>query len=301
VTATIKGMSLPDLAAFSADVKKLVEHEKRATGPTSERGKLRAALNATRHGLAGRQILLPGENEQMYVEKLDNIFIALAPQNAAEAEVTALIGDDLWKLGRLERIERGVLLGRIEELLGLTGSAEKAGHLSAAMKGLAEAITAWEQEPTPEASDAEFIHRLGQLGRAVSVVEDTVTEVPKALVEACSRHLDRLRNRSGGAVVEIDARAQLGLAARMLMARLLEEGDKVDATQDQLRACIAGLALPDKAEFAKLAKYRSMLELGLQRRLATLEQLRKLRTDKAASAEDDERARDFRVRLRLVH
>ena len=69
----------------------------------------------------------------------------------------------------------------------------------------------------------------------------------------------------------------------------------------ELRKAIAGIALPDKDELTKLAKYTAMLEASLQRRLAALAQLREILAGRTSGEQDAERAREFRVRLRLVH
>jgi hypothetical protein len=122
---------------------------RRGTGPTTATGKARSALNAVRHGLAGRGLLLPGEDVREYEERLDGIFASLGPWNDAEAELAALIGDDIHKLNRLAKLEKGISLGRIEELLALTGSGEKAGIITNAIQALGQALVAWSAEPMP--------------------------------------------------------------------------------------------------------------------------------------------------------
>ena len=72
--------------------------------------------------------------------------------------------------------------------------------------------------------------------------------------------------------------------------------DAEEAAQDELRTAISGIALPDEAELKKLARYRRMLEDSLQRRLAALDQLRRLTAGKA----DVEKAKEYRVKLRVV-
>ena len=89
-------------------------------------------------------------------------------------------------------------------------------------------------------------------------------------------------------------------SCRVLMATLLDMGRDQDVEQDRLRAAIAGIALPDVAELKKLARYRSMLELSLERRLAALEQLRKITAGNVVGEKDVERAKEFRVKLRVV-
>ena len=62
----------------------------------------------------------------------------------------------------------------------------------------------------------------------------------------------------------------------------------------------AAISLPDEGELKKLARYRKLLEEGLQRRLLALEQMRKMNEGRAAE-QGSERAKEFRVKLRLVH
>jgi hypothetical protein len=89
-------------------------------------------------------------------------------------------------------------------------------------------------------------------------------------------------------------------ATRQVMGLLLDRGQREDAAQDALRANIAGIALPDVAELKNLARYRKMLEDPLQRRLAALDQLRRLTAGKVAGQTDMERAKEYRVKLRVV-
>jgi hypothetical protein len=279
---------------------KKVTSKTTATGPRTEKGKLRSALNATRHGLAGRGLLLPGEDAARYQERLDGVFAALAPQDDAQAEVVALVGDDLHKLNRLAEIERGVTLGRIEQLLGLTDSAEKAGIIGNAITVMGSALVAWSEQPIPTEKDDAFTRRFRTMAGAVAVVEATVTDISSATLETCNELLTQLHGRRGEAEVPQAAYAELFQAARQLLTDLLDRGHAQDAAQDELRAAIAGIALPDKEELAKLARYRSMLETSLQRRLGALEQLRRLSAGMVAGQADAEKAKEYRVKLRVV-
>jgi hypothetical protein len=81
---------------------------------------------------------------------------------------------------------------------------------------------------------------------------------------------------------------------------LLDRGLAEEAAQEELRANISGIALPNKEELAKLAKYRTMLETSLQRRLAALDQIRKIAANSAASEPVVGKAKEYRVKLRVV-
>lgn len=98
--------------------------------------------------------MLPGEDAQAYTQPMDAIFCALAPENEAEAELAAFVGDDLHRLDRLARVEKGLTLGRIEELLALTGTTEEGATTANAINALGSALTRWCTAPTPATTDA---------------------------------------------------------------------------------------------------------------------------------------------------
>lgn len=294
-----EAMALADIKDFTAAVAKLTSATK-ATGPKTEKGKLRSALNATRHGLSGRGLLLPGEHQAEYEARLDGIFTAMAPQDDAEAELVALVADDIWKLGRLAKIEKGVTLGRIEELLAMTSTAEKAGVTGSAIQALGTALAAWTAEPIPIERNTEFKRRLDAMVNAVNLVEATVVGVPADLVETCNDLVARLHGNRGETVVDRVTCVEFFEAARQVMGLLLDRGHAEEAAQEELRAAITGIALPDEAELTKLARYRKMLEDSLQRRLAALDQLRRITAGKVSGQADGEKAKMYRVKLRVV-
>jgi hypothetical protein len=292
-------MKLNDINKLGVEVKKLAA-ESRATGPKTEAGKLRSALNATRHGLAGKNLLLPGEDPAEYEARMDELFSTLAPKDEGEAQLAALVADDIWKLSRLAKIEKGVSLARIEELLGLTGAGEKAGIIVNAITTMGNALVSWSAEPVPTTRTPDFDRRYSTMSEAVALVDATVTGIPLNLIDACDAALDEVRGKRGEVEIPGATYMQVFETCRVLMATLLDMGRDQDVEQDRLRAAIAGIALPDVAELKKLARYRSMLELSLGRRLAALEQLRKLTAGNVAGEKDLERAKEYRVKLRLV-
>ena len=292
-------MDTADIRNLAAKVNKLADGA-RSTGPRTEAGKLRSALNATRHGLAGRNLLLPGEDPVEYETRMDEIFSTLAPRDAGEAQLVALVADDTWKLGRLARIEKGITLGRIEELLALTGSGKKAGTIVNAIHQMGNALVTWTAEPVPTTRSPDFNRRYTTMAEAVALVHATVIGIPVSLIEACDAALDEVRGKRDDVAISLSSYTQVFQVARELMTALLDTGRAQDVEQDELRAAIAGIALPDEAELKKLARYRSMLELSVQRRLVALEQLRKLVAGNEAGEKDLERAKEFRVRLRIV-
>lgn len=250
--------------------------------------------------MAGKNLLLPGEDPAEYASRLDGIFTAMAPRDDAEAEIVALVADDLWKLGRLARIEKGVTLGRIEELLAQTGTGEKASITGNAITTLGTALVTWSKQPIPIGRDDELARRVREMSSAVGFVEATVPGVPADRIGRCDDLPSDLHGKPDGAPVAAEVYGALFDAAREVMTVLLDRGHAEEAAQEELRASISGIALPNKEELAKLAKYRTMLELSLQRRLAALDQIRKLAAGSAINGGDVGKAKEFRVKLRVV-
>ncbi len=273
----------------------------RGTGPRSEKGKLRSSLNAVRHGLAATHMLLPGEDSGEYERRMDAVFVALDPKDEAQAQLVALIADDLWKLERLGKIEQGITLGRIEELLGHTDSSEDAATTTKAIHALGNALTTLALDPVPAERGVEFYRRVRTISSALDLVASVVPDLPGELMQACEPLVtDLLLAPKAETNVPMPAYVALYEAARQVMVRLLERGDRVHAVQEDLRKAIATISTPDEQELKKLGRYRKLLEEGLQRRLAALDQLRKLSVASARSEEEKAAATAYRVRLRVV-
>lgn len=271
-------------------------HKSRATGPRSPDGKLRSSLNALRHGLAAKNFILPGEDATEYERRADAMFDALAPQDAAQAEFVALVFDDTWKLERLGRIEHALTLGRIEELLATTATAEASKKIAAAVYALGSALTAWQSDPQPASGSQEFVLRVQRLQAAL---EEVGADLPEHDLEGLAAAHGRVALLSVASVPP-DGTA-ITAATNALVAflqGLLKLGDSKAAEEDALKKMISNLALPDEAELKKFGRYRKTIEEGLQRRLAILEQLRKLAAQRTESAPG--KAHEYRVKLRVV-
>ena len=285
-------MELGEIEELAAKMK---SPKARGGGPKTDAGKWRSAVNAVRHGLGAKHLLLPGESAENYEKKMDEIFSSFAPSNTAEAEVVALIADDLHRLDRLARVEKALLLGRIEEMVSQTGSGEKVGVMANAISVLGTAVASWANAGMPKPGE-DVRRQVSALRHAVGVVETTVPDIPREMVAALDDLLDQLL--AGGVLDEIHRQAFD--AARVLLTFLLDRGAAEDAEQDRLRAAISDLALPEEAELRKLGRYRKLLEDSLQRRLAALDQLRKITAGQVAVEADVEKAKEYRVRLRVV-
>jgi hypothetical protein len=79
---------------------------RRATGPRTSRGKERSKLNALKHGLLSKAILLKGESRAEYTSLHDGLRQSLDPQGRLEDELVENLAVLLWRKRRLLQAER---------------------------------------------------------------------------------------------------------------------------------------------------------------------------------------------------
>ena len=78
-------------------------------GPRTQAGKQKSRLNALRHGLTGQTILLPGEDEQIYLTFTKEYFEALNPEGTLERQLAQTAADTQWRLNRIKSLEDAML------------------------------------------------------------------------------------------------------------------------------------------------------------------------------------------------
>ncbi len=80
-----------------------------STGPRTEAGKKISSLNALRHGLTSRIVVLPTEDLSAYNRFSDEFLVDLAPETFSERQCAQTIIDTQWRLNRVRSIEDGML------------------------------------------------------------------------------------------------------------------------------------------------------------------------------------------------
>ena len=87
----------------------------KSTGPRTDKGKQRSALNAMRHGLTGRTVVMPHEDMEAYKAFCNELFLDLAPETALERMYAQTFCDTQWRLNRARSLEDAMLsLGHFE-------------------------------------------------------------------------------------------------------------------------------------------------------------------------------------------
>jgi len=102
-------------------------------GPTSPQGRARSSMNALRHGLTARVVVLPSEDMAAYKAFSKEIVDSLDPQTPVERQFAQTIADNQWRINRIRSIEDG--------MLGM-GHFESAGDFDAPNSEIHSAMTA---------------------------------------------------------------------------------------------------------------------------------------------------------------
>ena len=109
----------------------------RSSGPASEAGKARAALNGVRHGLSGRIFFLLADEDPAAFEEHEALWLAAwSPRDLHEHEAALAAIRCLWREERADRLEVQVLT----DLFGadrIADGAERQAAKDRAFKGLA--------------------------------------------------------------------------------------------------------------------------------------------------------------------
>jgi hypothetical protein len=80
-----------------------------STGPQSEAGKQRSALNALTHGLTARTAVLPSEDPAAYQQHRRQFLDEYRPATATETQLVHELADTAWRLNRIPLLEADVL------------------------------------------------------------------------------------------------------------------------------------------------------------------------------------------------
>ena len=80
----------------------------KSTGPKTPEGKAAVRLNALRHGLLSKEVLLPGEDEEALRELGETLRSELQPVGELENLLVDRIIFSSWRLRRLGRVEAGI-------------------------------------------------------------------------------------------------------------------------------------------------------------------------------------------------
>jgi hypothetical protein len=77
----------------------------KSTGPNTPEGKAAISMNALRHGLRARTVVLPGEDPTEFHQLCDDLQVEWHPQSRTEQFYVEQMAVSQWKLTRMEVVE----------------------------------------------------------------------------------------------------------------------------------------------------------------------------------------------------
>ncbi len=102
-------------------------------GPKTEAGKKRSSQNSFKHGLAGRTVVMPGEDMSLFLAHSKRIVDGFNPQTPVEHELAQTIAGGYWRMNRARTVEEGMFAW---------GNYEEAGNFDAENEAIHTAFTA---------------------------------------------------------------------------------------------------------------------------------------------------------------
>jgi hypothetical protein len=77
----------------------------KSTGPSTPEGKAAVSMNALRHGLRARTVVLPGENREEFTQLCNDLEVEWRPHSRTEQFYVEQMAVSQWKLIRMEVVE----------------------------------------------------------------------------------------------------------------------------------------------------------------------------------------------------
>ena len=81
----------------------------KSTGPKTPEGKAAVRMNALRHGLRARSVVLPGENSDDFHQLCDDLETEWNPESRTEQFYVEQMAVSQWKLTRIELAEKSIV------------------------------------------------------------------------------------------------------------------------------------------------------------------------------------------------
>src|ERR1022692_2508060 len=106
MASTATAPSQPDAINRAAINRANSQH---STGPRTEAGKQRSALNALTHGLTCRTAVLPSEDPAAYEQLRRQFLDEYRPATPTETQLVHELADTSWRLNRIPLLEADVL------------------------------------------------------------------------------------------------------------------------------------------------------------------------------------------------
>ena len=176
----------------------------RSTGPKTPEGKAAVRLNAFRHGLLARDVVLPDEDFDAFEDLRNRVRADLSPVGPIEELLADRVVNIMWRLGRSARAETALFDWRIQELKVSQLAAKVRSHESSAIDGSflthiadktahTEATEALARAKDERDRDAVLLGRAVDADAKESDALGKLARYERSLERSLFRNLDELR------------------------------------------------------------------------------------------------------------
>jgi hypothetical protein len=152
-----------------------------STGPKTQEGKAAVALNARKHGLLSREVLLPGEDGAALAKLSEDLRAQLAPVGFLEGLFVDRIIAALWRLHRLIRVETGLFAFRHYQALADRARVEVQRH-TRTEGGINALLASLNDERTVVTDEAKHEAALQQARDAEALRDGIVPSLGRAFI-----------------------------------------------------------------------------------------------------------------------
>ena len=149
----------------------------RSPGPRTPAGKARVSLNALKHGLTGRDVVLPGENADDFDSFRAGLLASLDPQGELEGALAERIAADLWRLRRVPIFEATLHRRGCKELL-VKQAAESVRQYESTQNDILET---WERKVVADRDRQAHKDAEQRLAQARTELDDPAFNVSRVL------------------------------------------------------------------------------------------------------------------------
>jgi len=91
--------------ASDAQIKASRLNGSRSRGPVTPEGRARSSVNAVKHGLHSRTVVLNNESQEMYERLKETYFAELLPETQIEKDMALTVVNAMWRLNRVISVE----------------------------------------------------------------------------------------------------------------------------------------------------------------------------------------------------
>jgi hypothetical protein len=166
-----------------------------STGPRTEEGKKQSSMNALKHGMRAKTVLLPDEDPEEYAAFFEAQWEELGPQDAVQCVLVGNAIGYMWRLTRPARIEAGLLMHHLHALDAEAAAAE-ARSLEETVYDLADRQL---REPVSVADQERRAAALATAAAATAASKQGVAKIGMAFLRDVQSHdsLSRLARYEG--------------------------------------------------------------------------------------------------------